>query len=464
MASQGPLYPGTVTTEAGPSGDNDWVNPSNVGANDGSEAQVTHATYDSGDHSYRLQATNFGFSIPTGATIDGIVVEIDRRCFAGSAVDNEVRLYNGSGLLVGDNKASATAWPATSAIATYGGSTDNWAAGLTAASFNSAFGVSLIVAATAANVDIGVDFVRVTVYYTEDTSIVLTPTPVVLDLALAAPTLSLSLALAPAAVPVDLGVLGATVDLVSDITLTPDPVLLDLAVPAPTLTQVLSLAPAPVALGTAVPASTVGVGALTLSPTPVPLGLAVPVPVLGLGALTLSPESVVLDLSLSVPTISTSLDLLGSPVLLSLGVLGGLAQESGVPIEVAPGPVALQLVTALSSLGLELALSPGAVPLSLATPASQVEPGALALQLMPVVLDLGVTEPGQVGPVIIVTGSSLSLVEEMLAYWEAYDALGTEAERLALLRTWLLEHGGRLRKVDNQIVLLDGLCPVRVQP
>lgn len=57
MPSAGPLYPGTVATEVGPSGDNDWVNPTNVGADDGTEAQITAATYDAVDHSYRLKAT-----------------------------------------------------------------------------------------------------------------------------------------------------------------------------------------------------------------------------------------------------------------------------------------------------------------------------------------------------------------------------------------------------------------------
>lgn len=197
-------------------------------------------------------------------------------------------------------------------------------------------------------------------------SLSLTGTPVPLDLAVPAPTLGLSLALAPAAVPVDLGVPGATADTISDIELTPGPVALLLAVPAPTLAQQLSLAPAPVALGTAVPASTVGVGALTLAPaavlvdlgvpassvsigaapieltpTPVALLLSVPSPTLGLGAVTLSPSSVVLDLSISPPTISTSLSIAVDPVLVVLGVPGGLAFESGVPIELAPGAVGL---------------------------------------------------------------------------------------------------------------------------
>lgn len=167
MASQGPFYPTIVSTEVGPSGDNDWIGPTEVASNDGIEAQITAATYDANDHSYRLKATNFGFSIPAGATIDGILVEIEQRRFAGAAEDQEVRLYNAAGTLVGDDKQTATAWPGTATIASYGGSTDTWNAGLTDTDINDPdFGVAHIVLATAANTDIGVDFIRVTVFYT----------------------------------------------------------------------------------------------------------------------------------------------------------------------------------------------------------------------------------------------------------------------------------------------------------
>jgi hypothetical protein len=169
MATQGPRYPSLVFTDVGPSGDNDWLNEANVGADDGSEAQITAATYDAGDHSYRLVASGLGFSIPNGATVNGVVVEIDRRCFAGAAQDQEVRLYNSSGPQ-GTDKQTATAWPATSAVATYGSSSDTWGlgAGLTPGVVNDInFGVCLIVLADGANTDIGVDYIRMTVYYTE---------------------------------------------------------------------------------------------------------------------------------------------------------------------------------------------------------------------------------------------------------------------------------------------------------
>lgn len=172
MPSQGARYPGTVTTASvSTESANDWLTPSNITADDGTEAQITAATYDSPDISFRLVASNFGFTIPTGATINGIVVEIDRRCFAGSAADFRVQLQDAAGVLVGTNKAATgTAWPASLGIATYGNSTDTWAASPTDTMINDPdFGVVLSVSATAANTDIGVDFIRVTVHYTGGT-------------------------------------------------------------------------------------------------------------------------------------------------------------------------------------------------------------------------------------------------------------------------------------------------------
>lgn len=170
MATAGPRYPATTATEIGPSGDDNWVNPANVGANDGSNATITAATYDATDHSYRLKATNFGFDadIAAGSTINGITVEIERQATAGTAEDQEVRLYDSTATLVGDDKQTAVAWPTGAmGVATYGGSADMWTSGMDADDIRSAnFGVALIVLANSANTDIAVDYIRVTIDYT----------------------------------------------------------------------------------------------------------------------------------------------------------------------------------------------------------------------------------------------------------------------------------------------------------
>lgn len=176
MPSQGPSLPGNAGSflSAGTGEDNnDWTNQSNITADDGTEAQITAASYDTGDSSYVLYARNFGFSVPSDATIDGITVTIERRAFAGGAIDNDVRLTTGttSGDRIGSTKASGFAWPGTSSNAQYGGAADLWGATLTPADVNDAFfGVAISVLATANNTDIGVDKILVEVNYTEASS------------------------------------------------------------------------------------------------------------------------------------------------------------------------------------------------------------------------------------------------------------------------------------------------------
>lgn len=174
MASQGPLYPGTAATlaNAGTSENAEaWQTVGNIVSDNGSETSITAATFDSPDISQLIVASNFGFTIPLGATIDGIIVEVERRDQAiGSASDNRVQLATGTtfATLVGDNKAATTTdWPTAVGVATYGTSTDKWNAGLTASMINSStFAVMLSVQADSANTDVFVDYIRVTVHYT----------------------------------------------------------------------------------------------------------------------------------------------------------------------------------------------------------------------------------------------------------------------------------------------------------
>ncbi len=178
MATQGPLFPGTTATlaNAGTSENAEaWVNPGNIVSDNATEAAITAATYDSPDISQLLVASNFGFTIPAGSTIDGITVEVDRRSIIlNSGKDFRVQLSTSTAFagLVGTNKAvPATIWPTTSTVATYGGSADTWTAGLAVAQVNAAgFAVMLSCQANIANADVGVDYIRVTVDYTPPTT------------------------------------------------------------------------------------------------------------------------------------------------------------------------------------------------------------------------------------------------------------------------------------------------------
>jgi hypothetical protein len=174
MASVGPNYPGTTATlaNAGTSENAEaWVNPGNIVSDNATYASITAATYDTPDISQLLVASNFGFAIDSAATINGITVEVDRFRPAGTASDNRIQLAKGTTFasLVGANKAAtATDWGASASVATYGGVADLWSTTWTPAEINaSSFAVFLSVQADSANTDVSVDYIRVTIQYTD---------------------------------------------------------------------------------------------------------------------------------------------------------------------------------------------------------------------------------------------------------------------------------------------------------
>lgn len=168
MASQGPNSPSTLANDNS-IGSVAWSNPSNAGASDNSYATAVLTTGTIGNY---LKATNFGFSIPSGATIDGIVVEIEKKGSVNSGpariVDNVVKLVIG-GTITGNNKASASAWPTSDTVASYGTSTDLWGTTPTDSDINaSTFGVVLAPrnASIKMSITASVDHMKITVYYT----------------------------------------------------------------------------------------------------------------------------------------------------------------------------------------------------------------------------------------------------------------------------------------------------------
>ena len=163
MVDTGAVYPGTVATQAvAPEDDKDWTDPNNIKANDAANAVASAVD----TYTYRIKATNFGFAIPTGATIDGILVEVEK--VANTYInDYRVQLLDANGSLVGDNKAdTVTDW--ANAIISYGGATDKWNASPTEAMIEDVdFGIVLSAQSTPAFGAARIDFIRMTIYYTE---------------------------------------------------------------------------------------------------------------------------------------------------------------------------------------------------------------------------------------------------------------------------------------------------------
>lgn len=149
----------------------------NVTASDNVYATATHC--DCCDQNTQcLTVSDFGYAIPVGAVIDGIVLEVEKRRSAGGSSgiveDNGLQIMKG-GVLTGPNKSQyGIDWPSTDTYVTYGSSTDLWGTTWTAADINASnFGVSLasISYVCGATIVTAIDHVRMTIYYSTATGI-----------------------------------------------------------------------------------------------------------------------------------------------------------------------------------------------------------------------------------------------------------------------------------------------------
>ena len=152
-----------------------WATPDNISASDDTRTAALDAAV---SVSHYLKATDFSFSIAAGSTVDGITCEIEQHgTAAGSASipnENSIRLVNGAGTIVGDNKSTNATLPVGSgneAFISYGGATDDWNASLTDSDINDidfgcVFAVDLLGAPVADLSSARVDSVRITVNFT----------------------------------------------------------------------------------------------------------------------------------------------------------------------------------------------------------------------------------------------------------------------------------------------------------
>jgi len=143
----------------------DWTSPGAVTSSDNSYATVPLATtYES---SY-IKATNFGFSIPGGATIDGILVEweVSVTDDLEPSYDIEAKIVKG-GTIGSVDRSSGTAYTATDTFLIHGSVSDLWGETWTPADINSStFGAALRSVTYSASSNVRVDSVRITVTYT----------------------------------------------------------------------------------------------------------------------------------------------------------------------------------------------------------------------------------------------------------------------------------------------------------
>lgn len=158
MSSQGPNSPGTMSDNAD-IGTVSWVNPDNAKISDNIYSTVTL----SNQKSHYLLATNFGFTIPSGSTIDGILTEVEAKTSSG-LVQMQRIIRKGTSLIF----LAGSIWlDTTEQYYPSGNASDLWGTSWTAENINdSNFGTVYNSSGTPTDT-ISIDHIRITVYYTE---------------------------------------------------------------------------------------------------------------------------------------------------------------------------------------------------------------------------------------------------------------------------------------------------------
>lgn len=156
----------TVDDNTGSIGTVAWVNPNNAQVSDNVYSTVTSG----GGYvqAHYLKATNFGFSIPTGATIDGILIEFEQKSnISGATGDSVVKAVKANSF-VAYNLAGGYMWPLSDTYKSYGSASTLWGTTWTPEDINASnFGVAIApYLYNAASVVASIDHIRITVYYT----------------------------------------------------------------------------------------------------------------------------------------------------------------------------------------------------------------------------------------------------------------------------------------------------------
>ena len=141
-----------------------WSNPTYANKSDNIHSNASITTRAT---THYLNASNFGFSIPAGATITGIQAAIERKSDT-KAVIYDVGVYLlKAGATTGTNMKSAKVWGTADATILYGNSTNLWGTTWTPAEVNAtSFGLVLSANNTGKRTAIAsVDYMNITVFY-----------------------------------------------------------------------------------------------------------------------------------------------------------------------------------------------------------------------------------------------------------------------------------------------------------
>ena len=140
-----------------------------------SDSRYASASISNGQTTYNLSLTNFGWNLPSTATISGISVAIVEKASSNSSttyvVDNQVQLLKAGSTSGITNKANtSTKWGTSDTTQTYGSSTDLWGKTWTGSDIDASnFGVQIqakgACSGSNCHVTAYVNAVTITVYY-----------------------------------------------------------------------------------------------------------------------------------------------------------------------------------------------------------------------------------------------------------------------------------------------------------
>lgn len=171
MAAKGPNAPGTAVDDA-TVGTVAWSNPNNAKVLDSVYAKTSKNMGTGTADSHFLLVSNFGFAIPLGVTILGIVANVVYTTNnTGFNKDATVKLVKGGVIGGTDKSTDAIIAPGT---LVYGGTTDLWGQTWTPSDINDStfgFAFSTTINPVTFNMEDDVDIITLTVYHSEVTMI-----------------------------------------------------------------------------------------------------------------------------------------------------------------------------------------------------------------------------------------------------------------------------------------------------
>src|ERR1700674_1385656 len=127
------LDPATCTSVTG-IGTVAWTNPGNAVSTDGNYAT---AKLNNGIVSNYLLCVGYGFTIPAGATINGITVKVTRATSGGTVTDAAVRTVK-AGVIGTTDRSTGTPYTNADVVEAHGNAADLWGTTWTPADINNA--------------------------------------------------------------------------------------------------------------------------------------------------------------------------------------------------------------------------------------------------------------------------------------------------------------------------------------